>query len=216
MQRRNRITPLLAIVALGLVLAACHGGRKSASGDDAGKARRLGGGEVYVVGRVELVPALKEGEQELRTVGSGRLRNRAYVFFSDRFVDFDDLGMGSGKHAQLVDIGKHFVIKRKNPGTLHYTGGMVWMRSSASHSGYMNSQTTIQTGHMFLKSRTTYRLRPDDRAVYVGTYRYYRDAYNAITRVERRDDYAEALQEFRKKVSDPGITLRKAVPEPAK
>lgn len=215
------------LVLTTITLAACqHGEPRTNSDTPRGKegtkakeerAPRLGSGDIYVVGRIEIVPTLKAGEQELKTLTSERLRNRVYVFYSNQFVDLDNLGMGSGKHAELVDIGKHFVIKRKNPGTLHYTGGMVWLRSSATHSGgYYNRQTTIHTGHLFLSSKMTYALRPGDKAVYVGTHRYYRDDYNAITKVEYRDEYAQALKEFRRAVQDPSITLRKVIPQKAK
>jgi hypothetical protein len=59
-----------------------------------------------------------------------------------------------------------------------------------------------------------YKLRPGDKAVYVGTIRYQRNEYNAITKVSYINDYANANAMFRKAIQNPGIQLR--VAEPAK
>lgn len=42
-------------------------------------------------------------------------------------------------------------------------------------------------------------VRPGDKAVYVGTLRLYRDEFHEVTKAELRDDYAEAMTEFRKR-----------------
>ncbi len=49
---------------------------------------------------------------------------------------------------------------------------------------------------MQLPGGLQYALKPDDRAVYIGTLRYYRDDYNTITKVEIVNDYARAKRAF--------------------
>lgn len=197
----------VAIAFAFLTLTACH-----SSADRAERQRTLGENELFVVGKVELVPPLRADEQDLKTGGSGRLKNRVYVFFSDRFVDIPNLGLGAGKHAALVDLGKPFAIKRRGADSLHYSGGMIWMQSTASHSGYMNSRTNIQTGHLYLQSNYLYAITPTDKAVYVGTWRYHRNEFNQIKKVEYVDEYAQGLREYRQLIGDAAAPLRKISP----
>jgi hypothetical protein len=187
----RRIFACLSIASLTLGLTGCQ---HSPGGD--GKDRLVGDGEVYVVGRIDIIPPLSAAEQELRTITSDRLKNRGYVLLSDQFIDMDKLGMGSGRHAVLVDMNKHFVVKRKRFQDMHYSGVLILMKSTATHSGYMGRTTTINTGQLRLPGKTIYKIRPEDKAVYIGTLRYHRDDYNAIKRVQYVDEYNEALKEF--------------------
>jgi hypothetical protein len=58
-------------------------------------------------------------------------------------------------------------------------------------------------------------LKPGDRAVYIGTLRYYRDEFFEITRVAVVDEYGAANAEFANKFGS-GVPLRKALMAPAK
>ena len=42
-------------------------------------------------------------------------------------------------------------------------------------------------------------IRPGDKAVYVGTLRLHRDEFHEVTKAELRDDYNEAMAEYRKR-----------------
>lgn len=200
----------LPAVVCFLFLAGCH-----STADRTERNRTASENELFVVGKVELVPPLRADEQDLRTGGSGRLKNRVYVFFSDRFVDIQNLGLGAGKHAALVDLNKPFTVKRRGGAATHYSGGMVWMQSTATYSGYMNSRSSIQTGHLYLQSNYTYDIAPTDKAVYVGTWRYHRNEFNQIKKVEYIDEYAQGLREYRQFVGDPNAPLRKISPRKA-
>lgn len=178
------------------------------------KLRTLKDGEIYVVGRIELIPKLSKEEQNLKTLGSGRLANKAHIFFSDQFVDIREDSFGILKHIAEVPLYEDFIIKRRKGDTLYFSGANIWLESSASYSGHMNRQTTIHTGKLNLPGDMVYKLRPGDKAVYVGTIRYQRNEYNAITKVSYINDYAGANALFRKSIQNPGIQLR--VAEPAK
>lgn len=158
--------------------------------------------EVYIVGRVELVPPLSADEQELKTIGSGRLRQRGYLFLSDRLIDLTALGMGAGRHAVLVDMNKDFVVKRRAFDEMYYSGVQIWMQSTGA-SGIE---------HLNLPGGAVYNLKPGDKAVYIGTLRYHRDVYNGITKIEYIDDYQRALTHFRKETGQAGMMLRKVTP----
>lgn len=201
------IYPALLIPTL---LAGCH-----SSADRAERGRTLNNTELFVVGKVELVPPLKPEEQDLKTAGSGRLKNRIYVFLSDRFIDMQNLGMTGGKHAALVDLNKTFTAKRRASAPLYYSGGMVWMQSAATYSGFMNRRTTVQTDHLYLPSQYTFAVEPKDKAIYIGTWRYHRNEFNQIKKVEYIDEYAQALRDYRQFVGDASAPLRKVTPRKA-
>ena len=51
--------------------------------EEEAKFRTLGGDEIYVVGKIEIIPKILREEQNLKTIGDARLTNEVYVFFSD-------------------------------------------------------------------------------------------------------------------------------------
>jgi hypothetical protein len=53
-------------------------------------------------------------------------------------------------------------------------------------------------------------IKPADKAIYVGTWRYHHDEFNEITKAEILDQYPAALAEFRKKFGA-DATLRKSL-----
>src|SRR5713226_4022222 len=161
--------------------------------------RLLGGGEVTVVGRIDLVPPLSE--QELKTIGGGRLKNRGYVFLSDRFIGMDKLPVNASRHAVLIDLGTHFVVKRDQFENLHYSG--VWLGNKLAT---YNEQIRLPGG-------VIYKIRAEDKAVYIGTLRYHRDEYNGIKNIEYVDEYNDALKQFYKIQGDAKTPLRKVLPE---
>ncbi len=163
--------------------------------------RLLGDGDLIVIGRIDIVPPFTEKEQNLKGIGSGRLKNHGYLFLSDRFVNLSQLRVGSSKYSELVELGKHFVIKRKRFETLHYSGTLVMTQLSPSPE------------QASFPGNVVYKIRPEDRTVYIGTLRYYRDEYNDIKKVEYVDEYADALKEFRKSTGDAKMPLRKVLPE---
>lgn len=191
---RKYLVPFL-LVLIGTAIAACT----YAPPGPVGKPLNS---EVYIVGRVELAPPLAENEQELKTIGSGRLRQRGYLFLSDRILDLTALGMSAGRHAVLVDMNKDFVVKRKAFDEMYYSGVQIWMQSA----GHGIDQLNLPGGAVF-------NLRSGDKAVYIGTLRYHRDIYNTITKVEYVDDYVRAVKYFHKETAQTGMTLRKVMPE---
>jgi hypothetical protein len=64
-----------------------------------------------------------------------------------------------------------------------------------------------------LLPRLVFDIKPADRAVYVGTFRFHRDEFNEVTKAEILDQYPEASAEFKKKLGN-GNDLRKAIAKP--
>lgn len=61
-------------------------------------------------------------------------------------------------------------------------------------------------------------VRPGDKAIYIGTLRLHRDEFHEVTKAELRDDYHEAMAEFRRRFAGEPLPrkalLRRAVPKP--
>lgn len=180
------------------------------------KLRTLKDGEIYVVGRIQLIPNLKGDEQNLKTGGSGRLKNKSYVFFSDKFIDITSQGFGLVKHAALVPLDDFFVIKRRASDPVYFSGALIMLESSASHSGYMNNRTTINQSNLYLPGDRVYPLKSGARALYVGTLKFYRDEFNAIKKMEYVDDYPKAEADFKKMIANPKISLQRSAPKKQK
>jgi hypothetical protein len=79
----------------------------------------------------------------------------------------------------------------------------------------MNRNVQIDTSQLRLPGNMIYRIRPGDKAIYIGTLRYHRDTYNAIKKVQYVDEYNEALKEFHKSEGNARTVLRKVMPEQA-
>lgn len=193
--RALRVTALLSLAASG---TACVGQPQLE------KASELQAGEVIVVGRIELVPPLFPHEQILEAPLTGRFRNKVHALFSDKLYDPEESTFSFYKNSTLVDLGRDFYIRQPKSEKLLYSGGAVVM--TATNRG----QDDIK-----LPGRLRYTVKPDDRAVYVGTVRYHRDDYNAITRVEVVDDYEAAKKAFVARYG-PGLQLRNVRPEQIK
>ncbi|MEN8171035.1 MAG: hypothetical protein ABFS08_12505 [Pseudomonadota bacterium] len=173
-------------------------------------------GEFYVVGRIEVTPKIKEEEQNLKTLGSKRLKGKIHAFFSNQFVDIREQSFGIIKHVSEVPLYEDFIIKRRKSDKLFYSGGSIWLESAASYSGHMNKQTTVHMGKLHLPGDLVYKLKPGDKAVYVGTIRYYRDEYNAIKKVKYINQYSNANKVFKKTIKDQTIKLRRVKPKTQK
>lgn len=179
------------------------------------KLRKLKRNEFYIIGKIEILPKIRRNEQRLETISSDRLRNKVYGFYSNQVVDMANLGMGAGKHAVLVDLNSNFIAKRRKTDKLFYSGGMVWMNSTARHSGHMNSKTTIYTGQLYLPGGMVYNIKQGDQAVYVGTLRYTRDKHNRIKSVKYINDFKRASAHFYRVIGNQSIKVRLAKPRKA-
>lgn len=160
-------------------------------------------GETIVVGRVELVPPLRKGEQRLRGIGTGKYENRIFLLTDEReralppepaFSDF------AGRIE--ATLGSHFFV-RSSSTPFYILGGVMVLDVGSGMSGAR------------FPGKLRVALKPGDRAVYIGTLRYYRDEFFEITRVAVVDEYGAAHAEFANKFGS-GVPLRKALMAPAK
>lgn len=163
-------------------------------------------GETLLVGRIELVPPLKPGEQKLSD--TYREYDRlAVVIVGDVPREMHSLGLGDLKQRINAPFGQHFFVS-------HPTQPFYILKSWV----VMNAKIEVGSGNAGRPADTTaplegiFRvdLRPGDKAVYIGTIRYHRDEFFGTTKVVVGDDYASANAEFQRRYGT-GISLRKSL-----
>lgn len=149
--------------------------------------------EIVLVGRIELVPPLEEFEQNLKTIGSKRYKNAAMFVIGERPVDVQNPGLRDGKYADGVKFSEDFYLRRKRSDTLIYSGSIILTNSAMVGHGH---RTSVDVERLILPGGLQYQVRPSDRAIYIGTLRYHRDDYNAITKVDLLDEFDKANKAF--------------------
>jgi hypothetical protein len=204
----RRVAPLRAIAALAAIaLAGCaiptlH---KEAAGVDGF------GDTVVVVGRIELVPPLRPGEQDLK-MGTfdpldvkGQLTGRAVLWLASTPKREERTADAFNPPLEQTYF---FRIPRTTRYVVH---GSVMMYHRVTHVSRRSVQTT--TDELLIPGPIEFDIRSSDKAMYVGTLRLHRDEFNEVTRAELVDDYARALADFRRKFGAEA-TLRKAIARP--
>jgi hypothetical protein len=157
--------------------------------------REVSGNAVMLVGKIEIVPPIKAEEQKYRAgwdvFNSKRhLLGRAVLFTSDK-----------PQHRERTDNALNPPLEEtyflKLPRSQRYVvKGSVTMslvsRGASARSGFDQTE-------LLFPVPIELDVRPGDKAVYVGTLRLHRDEFHEVTRAELRDDYNEAMAEFRKR-----------------
>jgi hypothetical protein len=153
--------------------------------DDIG---RLASDEAVVVGRVELVPPLRQDEQKLQALNTSQLKNKAFLLTGDqpkRFAREPQLADYEGRIE--ANFGQTFFVRSKSQ-PFYVLASMVYLRMG--NSGIDQA---------YLPGNLRVPLRSGDKAVYVGTIRYHRNEFFDIMRVSVVDEYDAANAEYRKK-----------------
>lgn len=166
-------------------------------------AEGVGGGETIIVGRVELVPPLRKGEQRLTAIGTGSYENLMLLLTGER----DRPLPADPKIADYTDrieakLGSLFFVRTRNA-PFYILGGIVFldMGSTMNRARFPGG---LRVG-----------LKEGDRAVYIGTLRYHRNEFFDITDVQVVDEYAAANAEYSKRFGN-GVPLSKALMAPPK
>lgn len=146
--------------------------------------------EIIIVGKIVITPKIRKEEQNFPSnmLGTGRWMSKMFIAIDDKLIDMEDLGFGSGDHFGEAELGKTFYIKSKKAKALYFSGGMVMLGDG--------SRTIIQK---HFPGGLKYSVGPKDKAIYIGTIKYHRDEFNALTKVELKDEYKKASKDFRKK-----------------
>jgi hypothetical protein len=195
---------LVILLAAGCAIPTLH---KEAAGVDGA------GDTVVVVGRIELVPPLRPGEQDLK-MGTfdpldtkSQLQGRAILWLASTAKREERTGDAINPPLEQT---YSFRIPRTTRYVVH---GSVLMY----HRVTSVSRRSIETAsnELLIPGPIEFDIKPADRAIYVGTLRLHRDEFNEVTRAEIIDEYAQALAEFRKKFGA-GAALRRAIARPVR
>lgn len=168
---------------------------------------------VVVVGRIELVPPLKPGEQDLKmgTIDPLDMKSaytgRAILWLASTPKHEERTGDAINPPLEQTYF---FRIPR---GTRYVVHGSVMMY----HRVNVVSRRSLSqsTAEIVIPGPIEFDIKPSDKAMYVGTLRLHRDEFNEVTRAEFIDEYPLALAEFRKKFGA-GAALRRAIARPVR
>ena len=195
MKRRLFILVVLSVFCF----SAIAGARKPI-----GSFKKLGANETVVVGRVELVPPLHEHDQRLRGPMSRRFENKIFMMSDKEYWEMtEEPGLGDFKGRIDATFGEEFVVRSSNE-PFFIIAGMMYL--SLGHGP--PDQAYFPGG---LKAD----IRPGDKAVYIGTIRYYRDEFFEVNDAEIVDDYDRVNSEFERQFGDE-YPLRKALLTPVR
>ena len=76
-------------------------------------------------------------------------------------------------------------------------------------------RASVDMERLILPGGLKYDIRDSDKAIYIGTIRYYRDDYNAITKIDFLNDFEKANQAFIDRFGN-GVKLRQLRPSAIK
>jgi hypothetical protein len=159
----------------------------------------LGAGEVVLVGRVELLPPLRKGEQRIRGAVIGNVENRIFLMADERLRPLPrDPAIADYAGRIEAPLGSTFFVRSRSE-PFYILGGVLFLDIGGS---------AVQRAYFPGGMRVA--VAPGDRAVYIGTLRYQRDEFFEITRVTVVDEYAQASAEFIKRFGS-RQPLRKAL-----
>ena len=183
-----------------LALAACAPApREPLSGLES-----LGRDEVVLVGRVEIVPPLRKGEQKIGGNVIGNFKDRMFLLLDDKLRPLpQDPRVADYAGRIEAPLGGTFFVRSK-AAPAYLLGGILFLEFTGS------SQQRV-----YFPGGLRVDVKPGDRAVYVGTLRYTRDEFFEIKRTQIVDEHREAAKEFAAKFGG-GATLRKALMAPVR
>lgn len=186
---------LISVFALVTLMLYSYG----AVGKPLKSIKSLGKDEVVLVGRIELIPPLEDFEQNLKTIGSKRYKNMAMFVIGDQIIDIESPRLRDGKYADGVALGEDFYLRRKRREALIYSGSLILTQSALVGHG---RRAGIDMERIILPGGLQYDIQSSDKAVYIGTIRYHRDDYNAITKIDVINDFKEANKTFIERFGD--------------
>lgn len=186
---------LILLAAAGAAPLAGCGALVPSRGSDAVDTTGLGAGKVLVVGRIELLPALRAGEQALP--------ERAVLYLAA------DAGAPREPTADVLTppLDRLFFVPvpEQRRCVAH---ALIHLENRIRLTGPRSA--TQESSELWLPAPVQLDLRSGDRAVYVGTWRIWRDDFNNVLRAQVFDHHAAAQAEAQRRFGN-AFTLRKAL-----
>lgn len=196
----------MAVLAATLMLAACGTLHKSPATLD-----EVSSESVLLVGRIEMRPQVdvKDEDIKLGTIDPFNMKdvykNRAILYLSDTPVPAERTNDALNPRLEQTFFIR---IPKDKPYLVH---GTVYTSFIVTTITKRRMQT--QSNEILLPAPIEFNIRPGDKAIYVGTWRFQRDEFNQVVKAEIIDQYPAALAELRKQFGA-HAELRKALPRP--
>lgn len=166
---------------------------------------------VILVGKIEVLPKVevKEEDIQLGTFDPFNVkemyRNRAILHLSDKATATEPTNEAFNPRLDAT----YFYRVPKDKRYLVYGSIFTYYRVAVINK----HQTESHTNEIVIPTPIEFDIKPTDKAIYVGTWRYHRDEFNEVTKAEILDQYAAALAEFRKKFGA-DAALRRSLAKP--
>ena len=173
----------IAALLVALLLQACAMPRTLPAANDL----KAGADEVIVVGKIELVPPLQSLEQRTHWNVIGEKRMLGHVMMAtgagDKPVSMPSLQVADFQQTLDAEWGVPFMVRMPRQRT-YFNGAMAHL-------------DVLERDRLWFPGGLYFDVPKDAPAVYIGTLRYHRNDFNAITRVEivdERKDVATVLK----------------------
>jgi hypothetical protein len=167
--------------------------------------------EVLLVGKIQIVPAIKPDEQSFKALDPFNTKRhhigRAILFVSDK-PDYRE----RTDHALNPPLEQTFFLRMPRSQRFMVKGSVTMAFALRVVS---RRQSVAEQTELVFPAPLEVDIRPGDSAVYVGTLRLHRDEFHEVTRAEIRDDYASAIVDYRRKFGA-AAAPRKALFAPVK
>ena len=175
------------LAAAALVAAGCV-----SISEDATSPRDVGGDAVVLIGKIEVRPPIKADEQQYKMgwdlFNSKRhFLGRAILFTADTPQYREHTG-----NALNPPLEETYFLKLPRSHRYIVKGYVSMQLVSRGRSGVDQTELAFPVP-------IEVDVRPGDKAIYVGTLRLHRDEFHEVTKAELRDDYNEAMAEYRKR-----------------
>jgi hypothetical protein len=158
-------------------------------------AEQVGADSVILVGKVEIVPPIKPGEQSYKALDPFNARRhhvgRAILFMADQpqYQEYTNVALNpplQETYFLKAPKEKPYIVK-----------GAVTM--SFAVRAVSRRQAVTDQAELLFPVPLKLDVRPGDAALYVGTLRLHRDEFHEVIKAEVRDDYAAAMADYRRK-----------------
>lgn len=203
---KSALSYLLLAFLVGTSLEGCM---KVVSHEDVTSSKQIRSDQIIVVGKIELVPPLREMEQVLSSQDMvAGFKDKALILIDDEKYDMADLSSRSSRAASSVKLEETFFIPvdRDKDGSAYYSGGIIVVNdyplTGTRFFGVFGMVSAMRADHFDLAGKVRFGSKQSDRAIYIGTIRYHRDEFNAITRIEVLDQYSQAKKQMAKTLKE--------------
>ncbi|MCX8124590.1 MAG: hypothetical protein N3F66_10565 [Spirochaetes bacterium] len=190
-----KIYYILVLILFIAVMLSCT------SGQNVSSLSNLDKDDVILVGKVILDPPLHPNEYT-KIISIKGSTGYVYLYYSTKVKPIEslDIGLSQISNSIKTENAKTFYVKFKNQ-PLYFYYGFVLMDIDTDSGN---------DSYAYLPAGWVVNPQSNDKAVYIGTIKYYRDEFFRITKVDIIDEYDNVSKEFYEKYGNT-IPLKKSL-----